>query len=136
MVFLGGHDFNGDFGRTTDKGETFGLSVFLREGDSVFRTYFTGGVASKTLGSVWSFLDLTPLGRQENWEDSPEGWPQTPRISGGAGTTSTTRSRVQRGPRSSGPAPSSLRWAYATPADPGASTRNPQLAAAVAIFPS
>jgi predicted dithiol-disulfide oxidoreductase (DUF899 family) len=30
------------------------------------------------LGSAWSFLDLTPLGRQEEWEDSPEGWPQTP----------------------------------------------------------
>jgi predicted dithiol-disulfide oxidoreductase (DUF899 family) len=31
------------------------------------------------LGSNWSYLDLTPFGRQEDWEDSPEGWPQTPR---------------------------------------------------------
>jgi len=34
-----------------------------------------GGV--ETLGPVWTFLDLTPLGRQEKWEDSPAGYPQT-----------------------------------------------------------
>jgi predicted dithiol-disulfide oxidoreductase (DUF899 family) len=71
-------DFNTDFGLTTDRGETFGLSVFLRDGDSVFRTYFTSGRGVEALGSAWTFLDLTPLGRQEEWEDSPEGWPQTP----------------------------------------------------------
>jgi predicted dithiol-disulfide oxidoreductase (DUF899 family) len=32
----------------------------------------------ETLGSVWTFLDITPLGRQEEWEDSPKGYPQTP----------------------------------------------------------
>ena len=32
----------------------------------------------EALGSAWTFLDLTPLGRQEDWEDSPEGWPQGP----------------------------------------------------------
>jgi len=73
-----GSDFNLDFGITTDEGETFGLSVFLRDGDSVFRTYFTSGRGVEALGSVWTFLDLTPLGRQEDWEDSPEGYPQTP----------------------------------------------------------
>ena len=73
-----GNDFNTDFGVTTDRGETFGLSVFLRDGDSIFRTYFTNGRGVEALGSVWTFLDLTPLGRQEDWEDSPEGWPQTP----------------------------------------------------------
>jgi predicted dithiol-disulfide oxidoreductase (DUF899 family) len=71
-------DFNDDFGVTTPKGETFGLSVFLRDGDSVFRTYFTNGRGVEALGPVWTFLDLTPYGRQEEWEDSPEGWPQTP----------------------------------------------------------
>ncbi len=70
-------DFNGDFGVSTPKGETFGLSVLLRDGDSVYRTYFTNGRGVEALGSVWSFLDLTPYGRQETWEDSPEGWPQT-----------------------------------------------------------
>jgi predicted dithiol-disulfide oxidoreductase (DUF899 family) len=72
-----GSDFNRDFGVTTDRGETFGLSVFLRDGDDVYRTYFTNRRGVEALGSVWTFLDLTPLGRQETWEDSPEGYPQT-----------------------------------------------------------
>jgi predicted dithiol-disulfide oxidoreductase (DUF899 family) len=71
-------DFNDDFGVTTPDGETFGLSVFIRDGDDVFRTYFTDGRGVEALGSVWTFLDLTPLGRQEEWEDSPAGYPQTP----------------------------------------------------------
>ena len=73
-----GSDFNVDFGRTTPEGEVFGLSVFLRDGKDVFRTYLTAGRGVEALGTVWTFLDLTPLGRQETWEDSPEGWPQTP----------------------------------------------------------
>jgi predicted dithiol-disulfide oxidoreductase (DUF899 family) len=72
-----GTDFNKDFGLSTPKGETFGLSVFLRDGDQVYRTYCTTYRGVEALGSVWSFLDLTPLGRQETWEDSPPGWPQT-----------------------------------------------------------
>jgi predicted dithiol-disulfide oxidoreductase (DUF899 family) len=78
-------DFNVDFdvGPETPQpdvyqdGETFGLSVFLRDGDSLFRTYFTTARGVEALGSVWTFLDLTPLGRQENWEDSPAGYRQT-----------------------------------------------------------
>jgi predicted dithiol-disulfide oxidoreductase (DUF899 family) len=73
-----GTDFNRDFGVTTDKGETFELSIFLRNDDDIFQTYFTAGRGVEALGSVWSFLDLTPYGRQEEWEDSPGGWPQTP----------------------------------------------------------
>lgn len=73
-----GSDFNVDFGVTTDEGETFGLSVFLRDGGTVYRTYFTSGRGVEALGSTWTFLDLTSLGRQETWEDSPAGWPQTP----------------------------------------------------------
>jgi predicted dithiol-disulfide oxidoreductase (DUF899 family) len=72
-------DFNRDFGMTTDEGEKHGLSVFLRDdGGRVYRTYFTSARGVEALGSVWTFLDLTPFGRQEAWEDSPEGWPQTP----------------------------------------------------------
>lgn len=71
-------DFNKDFGVTTDSGETFGLSVFLRDGGDVYRTYFTSGRGVEALGSVWTFLDLTPLGRQEEWEETPKGRPQTP----------------------------------------------------------
>jgi predicted dithiol-disulfide oxidoreductase (DUF899 family) len=73
-----GSDFNYDFGVTIEQDETFGLSVFLRDGDSIFRTYFTAGRGVEHLGSNWTYLDLTPLGRQESWEDSPTGWPQTP----------------------------------------------------------
>ena len=78
-VSSAGSDFNVDFGLTTDQGEMFGLSVFIRDGDRVFRTYFTSGRGVEALGSVWTFLDLTPLGRQEDWEDTPEGRPQGPR---------------------------------------------------------
>jgi predicted dithiol-disulfide oxidoreductase (DUF899 family) len=70
-------DFNCDLGLTTDEYETFGLSVFLRDGDDVYRTYFTSRRGVEALGSVWSFLDLTPLGRQETWEETPAGRPQT-----------------------------------------------------------
>jgi predicted dithiol-disulfide oxidoreductase (DUF899 family) len=76
-VSSGGSDFNIDFGVTVDAHETFGLSVFLRDGDTIYRSYFTAGRGVETLGTVWTFLDLTPLGRQEAWEDSPAGWPQT-----------------------------------------------------------
>ncbi len=73
-----GTDFNVDFGLSTPQGETFGLSVFFRDGSKIYRTYFTAGRGVEALGSVWTFLDLTPLGRQEDWEDSPAGYPQTP----------------------------------------------------------
>lgn len=70
-------DFNVDFGVTTKEGETFGLSVFLRDGEQVFHAYFTAGRGVEALGSSWTFLDLTPFGRQEKWEDTPAGRPQT-----------------------------------------------------------
>jgi predicted dithiol-disulfide oxidoreductase (DUF899 family) len=78
-------DFNVDFDVSPETpqpgvyqdGETFGLSVFLRDGDRIFRTYFTTARGVEALGSVWTLLDLTPLGRQEIWEDSPAGYPQT-----------------------------------------------------------
>lgn len=58
--------------------EYFALDVFLRDGERVFLTYATTGRGVEALGSVWTFLDLTPLGRQEEWEDTPPGRPQTP----------------------------------------------------------
>ena len=66
------------FFRDHDVRGGFGLNVFLRDGDDVYRTYFTTGRGVEALGSVWTLLDLTPLGRQETWEDSPAGHPQTP----------------------------------------------------------
>jgi len=71
------NSFNVDLGITTPSGEAHGLSVFLRWGDEVFRTYFTSRRGSEALGNVWGFLDATPYGRQETWEDSPPAWPQS-----------------------------------------------------------
>ena len=78
-------DFSVDFGVGPETpqedvyqdGESFGLSAFIRDGGDVFRTYFTTQRGVEALGSLWTFLDLTPLGRQEEWEDSPAGYPQT-----------------------------------------------------------
>ena len=56
--------------------------MFIREGDRIYRTYFIGGRGSEGFGTVWSHLDMTALGRQEEWEESPEGWPQTDRAGG------------------------------------------------------
>jgi predicted dithiol-disulfide oxidoreductase (DUF899 family) len=70
------NSFNADFGKTTDKNETYGLSVFLRDGTNVYRTYHTAGRGVEGL-NIWTFLDLTPFGRQEEWEDSPKGYPQS-----------------------------------------------------------
>ena len=66
-------DFDADFGVD----EWHGTNAFLRDGEQVFRTYFLNHRGDEALGSTWSYLDLTALGRQEAWEDSPEGYPQT-----------------------------------------------------------
>jgi predicted dithiol-disulfide oxidoreductase (DUF899 family) len=58
--------------------EYFAFDVFLRDGDRVFHTYRTGGRGVEAIGPVWSFLDRTPMGRQEEWEETPEGRPQSP----------------------------------------------------------
>ena len=57
--------------------EWHGTNVFLRDGDEIFRTYFVDKRGDEALGSAWSYLDITALGRQELWEDSPAGYPQT-----------------------------------------------------------
>ena len=58
--------------------EWHGTNAFIREGDRIFRTYFVNSRGDEAMGSTWSYLDITALGRQEEWEDSPEGYPQTP----------------------------------------------------------
>ena len=67
-------DFDADFG----VGEWHGTNAFIREDDRVFRTYFVDSRGDEAMGSTWAYLDVTALGRQEEWEDSPEGYPQTP----------------------------------------------------------
>jgi predicted dithiol-disulfide oxidoreductase (DUF899 family) len=66
--------FDADFGVD----EWHGTNAFIRDGDRVFRTYFINGRGDEVMGNTWSYLDMTALGRQETWEDSPEGYPQTP----------------------------------------------------------
>lgn len=68
-----------DFQRARETTEYFSLDVYLREGDRAFLAYETRGRGVEELGSVWTFLDRTPLGRQEDWEDTPPGRPQSPR---------------------------------------------------------
>ena len=67
-------DFDADFG----VGEWHGTNAFIREGDEVFRTYFIDARGDEAMGTTWAYLDMTALGRQEEWEDSPEGYPQDP----------------------------------------------------------
>jgi len=56
--------------------EWHGHNAFIRDGDRIFRTYFINTRGDEAMGTVWSYLDMTALGRQEIWEDSPEGYPQ------------------------------------------------------------
>ena len=66
--------FDADFGVD----EWHGHNVFIRDGNRIYRTYFVDNRGDEAFGTVWSYLDLTPLGRQELWEDSPESYPQSP----------------------------------------------------------
>jgi predicted dithiol-disulfide oxidoreductase (DUF899 family) len=88
-----GNDFNYDYhvsfrkGDTTynfgaresdDEGEGPGLSVFFRIGDEIFHTYSSYARGNERVTDAYSLLDTTPYGRQEDFEDSPAGWPQKP----------------------------------------------------------
>jgi predicted dithiol-disulfide oxidoreductase (DUF899 family) len=67
-------DFDVDF----EVDEWHGTNAFIRDGEEIFRTYLIDARGDEAMGSTWSYLDITALGRQEEWEDSPEGYPQTP----------------------------------------------------------
>ena len=89
-----GSDFNYDFHVTLDetvappeynyraqpgeKGERPGTSVFFRIGDEIYHTYSTFARGGESLTHTYALFDITPYGRQEDWEDSPVGWPQRP----------------------------------------------------------
>lgn len=66
--------FDTDFGVD----EWHGTNAFIRDGEAVYRTYFVDNRGDEVFGNTWSYLDITALGRQEDWEDSPDGYPQTP----------------------------------------------------------
>jgi len=69
-----GTGFHEDF--VAAQKQAFGFSVFIRRGDEVFQTWFTSGRGAEMPTNTFTMLDLTPWGRQEDWEDSPAGWPQ------------------------------------------------------------
>jgi predicted dithiol-disulfide oxidoreductase (DUF899 family) len=72
------YTFLGDFDADFDVDEWHGTNAFIRDGDRIFRTYFVNWRGDEAMGPTWAYLDITALGRQEDWEDSPEGYPQTP----------------------------------------------------------
>lgn len=75
-----GDDFSVDFRALVDGEENHRISVFLRPfGDErVYLTWSTGDRGEEPFMQVFDLLDITPYGRQEDWEDSPQGWPQGP----------------------------------------------------------
>ncbi|HVE94001.1 MAG TPA: DUF899 family protein [Acidimicrobiales bacterium] len=71
--------FGADMGAPSNGG--FQLNVLLRVGDKAYRTYNTQGRGVEQLSHTFPLIDLLPYGRQEEWQDSPEGWPQSPTYS-------------------------------------------------------
>jgi Ser/Thr protein kinase RdoA (MazF antagonist) len=66
--------FDADFGVD----QMHGTNAFVRDGDRIFRTHFVSDRGDEQTGNTWNNLDITTLGRQDEWEDSPPGYPQTP----------------------------------------------------------
>jgi predicted dithiol-disulfide oxidoreductase (DUF899 family) len=71
--------FGDDMGAPLGGG--FQVNVFLRDGDTVYRTYNTQGRGTEQLSHSFPLIDLLPYGRQEEWQDVPDGWPQSPTYS-------------------------------------------------------
>jgi predicted dithiol-disulfide oxidoreductase (DUF899 family) len=76
MPFLSSHGTT--FADDCGAGGGFMLTAFLRDGTNVYRTYNTTARGVDRVLFVNNMLDLAPYGRQEDWEDSPPGWPQHP----------------------------------------------------------
>lgn len=74
-----GSSFGADVG--APPGGQFALNVFLRQGDNVYRTWHTTGRGVEQLSHTFALIDVLPYGRQEEWQDSPDGWPQYPTYS-------------------------------------------------------
>lgn len=68
--------FGADLGAPAGGG--FAVNVLLRDGDTVYRTWHTDGRGTEQLSYLFPLVDLLPYGRQEEWQDSPDGWPQGP----------------------------------------------------------
>jgi predicted dithiol-disulfide oxidoreductase (DUF899 family) len=81
--------FGDDMGAPLDGG--FQVNVFLRDGDTVYRTYNTQGRGTEQLSHSFPLIDLLPYGRQEEWQDVPDGWPQSPTYSRWPGSEAFAR---------------------------------------------
>lgn len=68
-------DFGAQVGAPPGGG--YAVNVFLRDGDTVYRTWHSDGRGTEQLSHTFALIDLLPYGRQENWQDSPPGWPQS-----------------------------------------------------------
>jgi predicted dithiol-disulfide oxidoreductase (DUF899 family) len=71
--------FGADVGAPPGGG--FAVNVFLRDGDKVYRTWHTNGRGTEQLSHSFALIDVLPWGREEEWQDSPEGWPKSPTYS-------------------------------------------------------
>lgn len=76
--------FGADVGAPAGGG--FAVNVFLRDGETVYRTWHTAGRGTEQLGASFGLIDLLPYGRQEEWQDVPDGWPQSPTYTSWAGS--------------------------------------------------
>ncbi|MFJ2664037.1 DUF899 family protein [Nocardia fluminea] len=72
--------FGADMG--AGPGAGFAVNTFLRDGDTVYRSWHTDGRGTEQLAYTFGLVDALPYGRQEEWQDSPEGWPRSPAYSG------------------------------------------------------
>lgn len=81
--------FGADMG--AGPGEGFAVNVFLRDGDTVHRTWHTDGRGTEQLSHTFPLIDLLPYGRQEEWQDSPPGWPKSPTYSKWIGSEDVAR---------------------------------------------
>lgn len=81
--------FGADVGAPAGGG--FAVNVFLRDGDTVYRTWHTNGRGTEQLAHTFALIDLLPYGRQEDWQDSPDGWPQYPTYSRWASSAEIAR---------------------------------------------
>lgn len=88
------------FGADVDAapGEGFAVNVFLRDGDTVYRTWHTNGRGTEQLSHTFALIDLLPWGRQEQWQDSPAGWPSHPTYSGWLDSPDIARAYGQDAP--------------------------------------
>ena len=86
--------FDTDFGVD----EWHGHNVFFRDGDKIFRTYFINNRGDEAMGTVWSYLDVTPLGRQEDGKTRRKAIRRRRHTNGGTGTT-ITKPKSRSNPR-------------------------------------